>query len=183
MRNHAPAHAPPAFFLGGRDGRKLIPLQTPPPLCLAPTMQHATPVNNMFFLARLEFLYKAGCVLHYFQYNRGHALILVQNSSLNFLADKFLSVLYVKQRSGPHISCTTLILPPTPTASETLAPTLTPLKAYRLVHLKKPKMHYPANVHAVFSIQTMKFCTRPLCVLAKTSRDVCVFFLPDSSSR
>ena len=38
-------------------------------------------------------------------------------------------------------------------------------------------MYSPANVHAVFAIQTVKFCTRLPCALAKTSPDVSFFCL------
>ena len=40
---------------------------------------------------------------------------------------------------------------------------------YRLVHVKITQRYSPANVHAVFSIQTVKNCTRLLCDIAKTS--------------
>ena len=40
---------------------------------------------------------------------------------------------------------------------------------YRLVHVKNTTNYSPSNVNAVFSIQTVKFCTRLLCVIAKTS--------------
>ena len=43
---------------------------------------------------------------------------------------------------------------------------------------KKTQMYSPVNVHAVFSIQTVKFFTRPLlCALAKISPQINVFCL------
>ena len=54
-------------------------------------LQYATPVKNILFLARLEFLCKTGCVPHYFQYKRGHILIFPQNLSLKFLIIRFLA--------------------------------------------------------------------------------------------
>ena len=45
---------------------------------------------------------------------------------------------------------------------------------------KKPEIYSPANVHAFFSIQTVKLCTRLLCAVAKTSPAFFyVCFLPD----
>lgn len=53
--------------------------------------QYAAPAKNILFLARLEFLRKAGCVPYYFQHKRGHVIILVLNSSLKFVTlNKFL---------------------------------------------------------------------------------------------
>ena len=42
-------------------------------------------------------------------------------------------------------------------------------------------MYSPADVHAVYSSQTVKFCKRLLCALAKTSPDD-FLFLQDFSS-
>ena len=44
----------------------------------------------------------------------------------------------------------------------------------------KKKKYFPENVLAVFSIQAMKFCTRLVCALAKTSLEF--LFSPDFSS-
>ena len=44
---------------------------------------------------------------------------------------------------------------------------------------KKPELYSPANVPAVFPIQTVRFFTRLLCAVAKTSPVVFVFFLLD----
>ena len=46
---------------------------------------------------------------------------------------------------------------------------------------KKSQKYSPANVHAIFLIQTVNFCTRLLCAIAKTS-PVVPFFLSDFSS-
>ena len=46
-----------------------------------PVQQNATPVKNLLFLARLEFVWKTGCVPHDSQYKRGHILIFFQNLS------------------------------------------------------------------------------------------------------
>lgn len=40
-------------------------------------LQFAAQVKNLLFLARVEFLREAGCVVHCFQYTRGHIPILV----------------------------------------------------------------------------------------------------------
>ena len=40
---------------------------------------------------------------------------------------------------------------------------------------KNPQMYSLVNVHAVSSIQNMKFCTRLLCAHAKTSPDLFFF--------
>ena len=39
--------------------------------------KYTTPVENRSILARLEVLRKAGCVVHYFEYKRGHVSIFV----------------------------------------------------------------------------------------------------------
>ena len=41
----------------------------------------------------------------------------------------------------------------------------------------KPQIYSPANVYAVFFIQTMTFCTCLLCALAKTSHVFFFFFV------
>ena len=48
----------------------------------------------------------------------------------------------------------------------------------------KPEIFSPENVHAVFSIQTVKICARLLCGVAKTSAVGVLFFcfLPEFSS-
>ena len=61
-------------------------------------IQCATPVKNLLFLARLEFLCKTGCVPHYFQYNRGHILLFSPKSQYQIIDDQILNicrVLYV----------------------------------------------------------------------------------------
>ena len=54
-----------------------------------PIQQYATSVENLLNLARLELSCQARCVVHYFQYKRGHVLIFALISSLVFFNAKF----------------------------------------------------------------------------------------------
>ena len=47
-------------------------------------VQYATGVKKLFFLARLKFLCKTGCVPHYFQY-KGHIRIFFTKSQTQVL--------------------------------------------------------------------------------------------------
>ena len=56
-----------------------------------PWVQYATVVENLLFLARLEFLCKTGCVPHYFQYKEVAFLSSPQNLSIKFLIIRWLT--------------------------------------------------------------------------------------------
>lgn len=51
-------------------------------------LQHATPVKDLLFLTRMDYLCKAGCALYYFQCKIDHVLIFVKKATLKFLAAK-----------------------------------------------------------------------------------------------
>lgn len=62
-------------------------------------IQYATPVN---ISAQAWFLSKAGCVLHNFQYKRGHVQSFVYNSSLKFWTANFLGAVAYCTRTQGH---------------------------------------------------------------------------------
>ena len=57
-------------------------------------LHNATDVKNILFLARLEFLWKTGCVLQYFQYKEVTLLFFSQNLGLKFIIGFLASVTY-----------------------------------------------------------------------------------------